>query len=569
MSDPTIDEMWFVFETVINMANSQSTDTVDLLAFTKSYDKSALRDLDYERWNDRVGRAAKALAQAAFPILGERGLAVYSNPDDIPTLQLTKTAFVLYQKALATPDVFMDYLNGNIDDLTAVDDTSADDDQDQDEQSVADDTTERDDTIDEMINDYESQQALVTNGETEADTDTSADDDVDPPVDESDQGTETEMAGDDANSSDQDKDAEATDEDSDALTNAREHGAETEIAGDDADSSDQNAENRSARSGGNPLTSRRRGGGRQTVFDADKGDAPPAGTRRRRRSGRTLSADDLADVSVEDTIPGRPDEQEQSSAGAKPSQTAAQQGSRQNRAGSPFGKSRSERTTTDASAGGATRSGGRSTSGFRQGRGANDAGTGDDNAATTGNRRRLTTSNRSTGTGDESGGRGRPRGTGGRQTFGARRNAGDDSDQSSSSVRGGFRRRLPRDSGDTSETPPSGRTSGRASASGEETGERRVRGADLPDTGSGPRRRVTNSSQDLRPRGPRARAKEQAKALKPKDDEDVQIVPLPNGEDKRFSKAVLDRLIEEHGSLTNVINWYMSMQESDDATDEE
>ena len=135
-------------------------------------------------------------------------------------------------------------------------------------------------------------------------------------------------------------------------------------------------------------------------------------------------------------------------------------------------------------------------------------------------------------------------------------------------MRGGFRRRLTSDSDDTS-TPSSGRTSGRAPASNEETGGRRVRGADLPDTGSGPRRRVTNSSQDLRPRGPRARAKEQAKALEPKGDEDVQIVPLPNGEDKRFSKAVLDRLIEEHGSLTNVINWYMSMQESDDATDEE
>ena len=69
---PTLDDTWVVFETLVNVANANGSQVVDILQFLDNVEKGAIQSLNYEAWHSRWKRAAKAMAEDIMPIFDEK-----------------------------------------------------------------------------------------------------------------------------------------------------------------------------------------------------------------------------------------------------------------------------------------------------------------------------------------------------------------------------------------------------------------------------------------------------------------------------------------------------------------
>ncbi|MBN1564130.1 MAG: hypothetical protein JXA10_09840 [Anaerolineae bacterium] len=78
-------------------------------------------------------------------------------------------------------------------------------------------------------------------------------------------------------------------------------------------------------------------------------------------------------------------------------------------------------------------------------------------------------------------------------------------------------------------------------------------------------RRLTNGPTDLSPRGPRALPQAPNTPQQTNPDHELAPLPLtlPDGSQMRIARRDLDRLIEEHGTLSNVITFLAEMQHKD------
>jgi len=84
-----------------------------------------------------------------------------------------------------------------------------------------------------------------------------------------------------------------------------------------------------------------------------------------------------------------------------------------------------------------------------------------------------------------------------------------------------------------------------------------------PETGA--RRRLATETPDLAPRGPRSAGTPNAsQPTKQTPKQTTKRVPFPDGRLIEFDEDILNRLIAEHGTLTAVIEWYMTHEDDTD-----